>query len=106
MTRKTNIALAIGLGLVAIVALQTVLLRAPPGGAPPPATKLDPLTSQDLDAAQALKTIYAQLRNPSSFQLLSVTIAADGTACYEYRAQNGFGGLNVEHAVMAGTVPP
>lgn len=39
-------------------------------------------------------------RNPDSFKVSSVTVMQDGTVCYEYRAQNGFGGMSVENATF------
>jgi hypothetical protein len=39
------------------------------------------------------------MRDPDSFVLEDVVASADGThACYDYRARNGFGGMNREHA--------
>jgi hypothetical protein len=42
------------------------------------------------------------MRNPDSFKLESAMVV-DGTeaVCYDYRAQNGFGGMNSEHAVLS-----
>jgi predicted nucleic acid-binding Zn ribbon protein len=41
------------------------------------------------------------MRNPDSFKVSSVLVIGTETACYEYRAQNGFGGMNVGSAVLA-----
>jgi hypothetical protein len=41
------------------------------------------------------------MRNPDSFKLSDGIVMADGAVCYSYRAQNGFGGLNVGNAVLA-----
>jgi hypothetical protein len=41
------------------------------------------------------------MRNPDSFKLASVYLTLNGTVCYEYRAQNGFGGMNFERAVLS-----
>jgi hypothetical protein len=41
------------------------------------------------------------MRNPDSFKLARVLVMDDGSVCYDYRAQNGFGGMNAEHAVLA-----
>jgi len=43
-------------------------------------------------------------RNPDSFKLTQVLITADGTACYTYGAQNGFGGMNVGFAALTATL--
>jgi len=52
-----------------------------------------------LSRAGRLKT---SLRNPDSFKLADygVLVMPNDAICFTYRAQNGFGGLNVEHAVM------
>ena len=44
--------------------------------------------------------LKARMRNPDSFQLISAVVMPKGQYCYEYRAQNGFGGMNVEDAVL------
>lgn len=42
------------------------------------------------------------MRNPDSFKLESaLVISGSGAVCYDYRAQNGFGGINAGHAVLA-----
>lgn len=51
-----------------------------------------------LEGAQALKK---GARNPDSFKLESaLVITATNDVCFEYRAQNGFGGMNREQAVL------
>lgn len=39
------------------------------------------------------------MRDPQSFTLAWMTYMPSGAICAEYRARNGFGGLNVEHAL-------
>lgn len=51
-------------------------------------------------AVLGAKTLRKAMRNPDSFKLSQVLIMADGSVCYEYRAQNGFGGMNIGHAVL------
>jgi hypothetical protein len=46
-------------------------------------------------------TLKKAMRNPDSFKLSSVILMPSGAACYEFRAQNGFGGVNVSKAVMS-----
>lgn len=42
------------------------------------------------------------MRDPESFKLESaLVINGTGAVCYDYRARNGFGGLNVGHAVLS-----
>jgi hypothetical protein len=51
-------------------------------------------------AVAGAMTLKKAMRNPDSFKLASVYLTQNGTACYEYRAQNGFGGMNFEQAVL------
>ena len=42
--------------------------------------------------------VVQSLRNPDSVKWTSIRADTDGTTvCFEYRAQNGFGGMNQEH---------
>jgi hypothetical protein len=54
-------------------------------------------------AAAGAKQLQQSMRNPDSFKLNQVLIMGDGAACYDYRAQNGFGGMNVDQAVLSPT---
>ncbi len=45
-------------------------------------------------------SIIAAARNPESVKFEAVTLLKDDTVCYRYRAQNGFGGMNREFAVL------
>ena len=51
-------------------------------------------------ATVAAKSIKAALRNPDSFVLESALVMDSGAVCLDYRAQNGFGGMNREQAVV------
>ncbi len=51
-------------------------------------------------AVRGAKRLYDSMRNPDSFKLGETLIMGDGAVCYDYRAQNGFGGMNVGHAVL------
>ncbi len=54
-------------------------------------------------AAAGADMLKKSMRDPDSFYLESAfIIAATGTVCYEYRARNGFGGMNRESAVITG----
>lgn len=46
------------------------------------------------------KVLRNRMRNPSSFELVRVLAPTDDRTCFVYRAENGFGGLNVETAVL------
>ena len=53
-------------------------------------------------AVALLKSVKASLRDPESFAIEYVGVNEDATvACVEYRAKNGFGGMNKEFAVYA-----
>jgi hypothetical protein len=53
-----------------------------------------------LEGAQSLKK---GARNPDSFKLESAfVVSATNDVCFEYRAQNGFGGMSRERAVFVG----
>jgi hypothetical protein len=57
-------------------------------------------------AVLGAKALRNSARNPDSFKLSQARLMDDGAACYTYRAQNGFGGMNIGHAVLspAGTI--
>ena len=56
------------------------------------------LTYQAYLAAKAVK---ASLRNPDSLSFEQILASDDGNIiCLTYRAQNGFGGMNIEHVVF------
>lgn len=51
-------------------------------------------------AAAFTRTLKSSMRNPDSFKLAQVLITGDGAVCVTYRAQNGFGGMNLASAVL------
>ena len=53
-----------------------------------------------LRAAMGAASILGAARNPDSVHFTSVLIMKDGTVCYAYRAQNGFGGFTREVAIL------
>lgn len=54
-----------------------------------------------LMAVLGADTLKKSMRNPESFKVSSaLAMEKTGAVCYEYRAQNGFGGMNVETAVL------
>ena len=55
---------------------------------------------RNVTAALGVASIRAAARNPDSVTFESVLITKDASTCYTYRAQNGFGGMNREHAVL------
>jgi hypothetical protein len=54
-------------------------------------------------AARGALTLKNAMRNPDSFKLSSALVMPTGSVCYAYRAQNGFGGFDVGHAVLTTT---
>ena len=51
-------------------------------------------------AARGAEALKESMRNPDSFKLSSAFFMPNNAVCYQYRAQNGFGGMNVEEAVL------
>lgn len=51
-------------------------------------------------AIRGAKPLRDSMRNPDAFTLDRVLIMTDRTACYTYRAQKGFGGMNVGYAPL------
>lgn len=55
-------------------------------------------------AAGATKTLRDSMRDPDSLKFESVRVNDDASViCAEYRARNGFGGMNREHIVVTTT---
>lgn len=46
------------------------------------------------------KTLKSSMRDPDSFKLETALVMENGSVCYEYRARNGFGGMNRGQAVL------
>lgn len=56
-----------------------------------------------LVAMRAGRTIKNSLRDPESLKFQTIAANDDASVvCYIYRAKNGFGGMNLEHAVLVG----
>jgi hypothetical protein len=94
-------------GLLAFVVIGIIgVINDPPDlSSPPPAPAVQAMPSKDevllARAAQGASSLKKAMRNPASFDLSQVLAMKDGAVCYEYRAQNGFGGFNVERAVLS-----
>jgi hypothetical protein len=52
-------------------------------------------------AAKGALALQAGMRDPDSFQLVTVADMQNGALCYEYRERNGFGGMDAGRAAMA-----
>lgn len=86
-------------GVPLVYAMATSGLdRDRPAAAQPVADKVDEAAS--LAAAGAVR-LKKSMRNPESFKLESaLVIDGSNAVCYEYRSQNGFGGVNAGRAVI------
>lgn len=96
------------LGALALGAVMSMMgPKTPPQPAPPPPTpdQVAAKKKQDQGVARAqagAAMLKRAMRDPDSFKLSqALVIDGSGAVCYEYRAQNGFGGLNVGHAVIS-----
>lgn len=99
--------------LVIALALKDVLRDDPTPAKAAVTTPAPPKTPEQAAAEQqemaasmrarlGLKALKDAARNPDSFKLVSARIIEKSYAvCYEYRAQNGFGGMNRGRAVLA-----
>jgi hypothetical protein len=57
----------------------------------------DLMLQSAVSGAGMLKTA---IRNPDTLKLFDVSVMPDDAVCYQYRAQNGFGVINTEYAVL------
>lgn len=88
----------LALAFVIGIATRDEPTPAPRSSAPQPAPKLDPAATAAANGAIRLRDA---MRNPASFELDHVTIIdGDAAVCYEYRSQNGFGGMSGGRAVL------
>ena len=66
-------------------------------------------SSGELQAAEraigAARALRRSMRNPDSFSVISARAIGSDLVCFRYRAQNGFGGMNVEEAAVWGEMP-
>lgn len=56
--------------------------------------------AKNYKALLGAKSIKQSLRDPSSLEFERVAITENNDICYDYRAKNGFGGMNKEYAVL------
>jgi hypothetical protein len=94
-------------GAICLIAVIGAALNQPTTSASPPKTAEEKKTEEENNAALAMAAVGAEsirkaMRDPDSFKLNSVLIIDKTRAvCCEYRARNGFNGLNVGHAVLS-----
>lgn len=99
---------AVLLGAI-VLGLGTSLIgpKTSPSPAPPAPTPEQAATKKKQDEALARAQAGAAMlkkamRDPDSFKLSqALVIDGSGAVCYEYRARNGFGGMNVGYAVIS-----
>ena len=65
-----------------------------------PEAKADPAFEQQRAAVLGILALQNAMRNPDSFQLVDILAMPNGALCYSYRAQNGFGGMDLDHAAV------
>ena len=58
-------------------------------------------TEKSVRAQTLVLLIKKAARNPDSVKIESIIVTDDGSTCATYRAQNGFGGINREQAVLS-----
>jgi hypothetical protein len=58
-------------------------------------------TEKSVRAQTLVLLIKKAARNPDSVKIESIIVTDDGSTCATYRAQNGFGGMNREQAVLS-----
>lgn len=104
--KKAGMLGIIFVSLIGFAIFQSILSSS---SAPPPVPKTNAEKQRDSETEIAfqkvvvvLKSIQQSARNPDSIKWESI-LADDGanTICVEFRAQNGFGGINKEFAVYA-----
>lgn len=93
------------IALLALIALFVIVGVAISGKGPSNAAIQDPKKQKEeaefQRAVAGAKQLRASARNPDSFKLESALIMDDGAVCYEFRSQNGFGGMDRAQAVLA-----
>jgi hypothetical protein len=94
----------IGMAFAAVFGLG-VVGQIVTGGANQNAEEQSPRDKQtqhrDYAAYLSARSLKASLRNPDSLAFESILANDDGSViCMTYRAQNGFGGMNLEHVVF------
>lgn len=89
--------IAIGFGII------MALINPGSPSTPPSPAELQRKAKEDTQfqaSVGAAKRLMEAMRNPASFKLSSALFMKDGAVCFEYHAENGFGGMNVGQAVL------
>lgn len=94
-----------GLGIMVIITLMSENSQQPTKGAgyvaPQKSSAQKRHEAAVQRAAMGAMALKKNMRNPDMFKLSSIIEMSTKALCFEYRAQNGFGGMNVERAVLA-----
>jgi hypothetical protein len=93
----------IGIGFGALIGLSVIIQAATGGGEAVQAETLQEKQSKQRGYAAYLsaRAVKASLRNPDSVDFSEILANEDGSVvCVTYRAQNGFGGMNIERIVF------
>lgn len=100
--------ITIGIGCAFFIAiLVTVQMTSPQPrpktpDTPEQAAAKEARFQREMKAATGAITLRDMMRNPKTFELIRATAVPDWY-CYEYRSQNGFGGMTIGFAVSNGT---
>lgn len=91
------------IGLFFVVIMVAGIIRGPSDtSAAAPEKPAESQSNEKGTRAQTLMYVVKKsLRNPDSMKVESVIVTEALAVCATYRAQNGFGGMNVEQAVMS-----
>jgi hypothetical protein len=101
-TLKRLIAVVVILMAAAFIVAMYSSQTAPVAVQTPEQQEQEKISGEDQERALiGAQILRKSMRNPDSFKLESVLVTMKGVVCYEYRAQNGFGGMNVEFAVLS-----
>lgn len=103
---KTSLSTKLIAGLFAIGIISSIIgqnSNQPPAVAAPTKESTDPnIELRFQKTVLVAKTVKAALRNPDSVQWGGMLANDDASViCIEYRAQNGFGGMNLEYVAFA-----
>lgn len=86
---------------VLALAVLAILIYGPHKEPPAPPKKEAPPDYRATEAYAGAETLRSAMRDPSSFELIEAIYTTDtASICYTYRAKNGFGGMNVERAII------
>lgn len=103
---RTSVVVWIAAALaVAVAAALAAMVVQSPAAAPKIVQSANQIreAQQIADALSAARTIINSARNPDSVQFANVSvISKTNDICLVYRAQNGFGGMDVERGVAPG----